>query len=777
MDYGTRYPEAIPLKKTETEDIAEALLEVFSRVGFPKEILSDRGSQFVSKLMQEVSRLISVKQIFTTPYNPRCNGLCEKTNAVLKSMLKKMCEEKPQDWDRYLPAVLFAYREVPQASTGFAPFELLYGRTVRGPMQILKELWTKSDETEIRTTYQYVLDVKERLEQTCRLVRENLMSAQDRQKHHYDKAARARTFEAGQKVLLLLPTDSNKLLLHWKGPYEVVEKVKDMGYKIRIGNKVKMFHANLLKRYYEREPEISASMEIQQAGVAVIEDEDVDEIGVVDDEQLLELDYTERISEESYLDVQVSDGLTPEQRKEVQELIYEYRDIFTERPGTTDLVEHEIELTTSEPVRVAPYPIPYAKRETVQNEVEAMLNAGIIERAKSDFNAPIVLVKKKDGSSRFCLDFRRLNDVTKFDTEPMTNVDDILAKLQGDRYFTKIDLAKGYWQCKMAENSKQYTAFQTPTGTYRFRKMPFGLVNSGATFNRMMRRMLGKMDHTDHYVDDVLTHTALWREHMAELRVLFDKIRAAHVTIRPTKCMVGYETVGFVGHTVGEGQVRMEDDKIEKIEKAERPTTKKQVRAFLGLAGYYRKFIQNYAEIAAPLTNLTKKGNPEKVVWGEPEETAFTELKRRLVERPILRMPDHNLKYVLRTDASDVGVGAILLQEYPDGVFPVAYASKKLLPREQNYAVIERECLAVVFGVKKFEKYLYGREFTLQTDHAPLAWLTRSKIQNARCMRWALYLQSYRFRIEIIKGKDNIGADYLSRTLVTVKSPARNEES
>ena len=224
MDYGTRYPEAIPLKKIETEDIAEALLQVFSRVGFPKEVLSDRGTQFISKLMGAVSRLISVKQIFCTPYNPRANGLCEKTNAVLKSMLKKMCEERPQDWDRYLPAVLFAYREVPQASTGFSPFELLYGRQVRGPIQILKELWTGSDESETRTTYQYVLDLQERLQQTCRTVRENLMFAQQQQKHYYDKNARQRTFEKGQKVLFLLPTDNNKLPLQWKGPFEVKSK-------------------------------------------------------------------------------------------------------------------------------------------------------------------------------------------------------------------------------------------------------------------------------------------------------------------------------------------------------------------------------------------------------------------------------------------------------------------------------------------------------------------------------------------------------------------------
>ena len=234
VDYATRYPEAIPLKKIETERVAEALLEIFSRVGFPKEVLSDRGTQFTSDLMKEVTRLVSIKQLFTTPYNPKCNGLCEKMNGTLKSMLRKMCQERPKDWDRYLPAVLFAYREAPQASTGFSPFELLYGRTVRGPMQVLKEIWTEAETPETQNTYQYVLDLRNRLEETCQIARESLMEAKEDYKHHYDKKTRSRIFKVGQKVNILLPTDHNKLLLQWKGPYEVVEVLNRMDYKVDV---------------------------------------------------------------------------------------------------------------------------------------------------------------------------------------------------------------------------------------------------------------------------------------------------------------------------------------------------------------------------------------------------------------------------------------------------------------------------------------------------------------------------------------------------------------
>ena len=178
VDFATKYPEAVALPRIETERVAEALLDVFARVGFPTKILSDKGSQFTSDLMKEVCRLISLKQLFTTPYNPKCNGLCERMNGVLKSMLKKMCQEKPKDWDRYLSAVLFAYREVPQASTVFPPFELLYGRTVRGPMQVLKELWTEKETPGVSNTYQYVLELLNRLEETCKIARDSLYDAQ-----------------------------------------------------------------------------------------------------------------------------------------------------------------------------------------------------------------------------------------------------------------------------------------------------------------------------------------------------------------------------------------------------------------------------------------------------------------------------------------------------------------------------------------------------------------------------------------------------------------------
>jgi len=240
-------------------------------------------------------------------------------------------------------------------------------------------------------------------------------------------------------------------------------------------------------------------------------------------------------------------------------------------------------------------------------------------------------------------------------------------------------------------------------------------------------------------------------------------VRRSGLTVKPSKCYFGYPNVEFLGHIVGEGKLRMLNDKVEQICSAGEPRTKKQLRAFIGLTGYYRKFIKDYAQLAAPLTDALKGGPSSSVKWGPQQDAAFQVLKERLCMKPILHLPDPERPFILRTDASDTAVGAVLLQEYDDGVFPVAYASRKLSRAERNYAVVERECLAIVWAVSKFYRYLYGRQFVLQTDHRPLIYLDRAKLSNARVTRWALALQPFKYRTESIKGSDNVGADYLSR--------------
>lgn len=759
VDYATRYPEAEPMKDIHAETVAETLVNMFTRVGIPREILSDQGSQFMSAVMKEVCRLLSVKQLVTTPYHPMCNGLVEKFNGTLKNMLRRMCAEKPKDWDRYIGALLFAYREVRQESLGYAPFELLYGRTVRGPMSIMRELLTsESVEPEVKTTYEYVVDLKERLEDTCEMAHKELAKAQNKQSKYYNRKVKSRIFQAGDKVLVLLPTDSNKLLMQWQGPFTVLERVRGDDYKIRLSGRTSTYHANMLKKYWEREAiekiDNEDNVSVPELSAVVVEtNEEVDD----------EIDLYREQQSETYKDVKISEELSEAERKDVMDLLDEFQDIFTDVPGLTTLGEHSITLTTDDPIHSKPYPIPHAMQDVVEKELETMLSLGIIEPSTSAYASPIVIVKKPDGSNRVCVDFRKVNKVTIFDPEPMPQPEQIFAKLQKDRYFSTFDVTKGFWQIPMRASDKPYTAFVTHRGLHQFRVMPFGLVNAPATFNRLMRKLLLGNDSLDNYVDDVLAHTVNWQYHICALRDFFGRVREAHLTLRPSKCFVGFPSVPYLGHTIGNHKLETKAEMVNKILQAPRPVDKKQLRSFLGLVGYYRKFIPNFAALAVPLTDLTKKGTPNQLTWTEPQERAFQALRSHIACPPVLSLPDFGKEFILQTDACNDGVGGVLFQEEAGVKHPVAFASKKLLPRERNYSTIEKECLAIVWAVQKFQNFLYGKPFVLETDHQPLQYLGKAQFQNGRLMRWALALQPYRFTIKAIKGSENIGADFLSR--------------
>ncbi|XP_062607411.1 uncharacterized protein LOC134269206 [Saccostrea cucullata] len=390
VDFSTRYPEAVALKGIETERVAEALVDIFCRIGVPKEMLTDMGTQFTSELMGEVSRLLSMKQLSTTPYHPMCNGLVERFNGALKQILRRLCSERPKDWDKYLSAALFAYRDAPQESLGFSPFELVYGHRVRGPMRILRELWTKEEtDSEVRSTYQYVVDLRERLESTCQLARENLEKSSERYRAHYNKKAKNRDMSVGEKVLVLLPTDSNKLLMQWKGPFEIVKKLGKVDYRIDMNGKIKTFHANMLKLYFDRK---ECCVDAGILGVASAAMVDVEEDDSVDDSDLI--DSTLPTSKEKSSDVKVSDELTISEHEQVKSLLEEYSDVFSDIPGCTTLDEHHIKLTSDKPVRSKPYPLPFTTRDEVCEEVRNMINSGVIEQSNSPYCSPILIVEK-----------------------------------------------------------------------------------------------------------------------------------------------------------------------------------------------------------------------------------------------------------------------------------------------------------------------------------------------------------------------------------------------
>ncbi|XP_077564677.1 uncharacterized protein LOC144180165 [Haemaphysalis longicornis] len=562
VDFATRYPDAVALKNIDSASVAERLLEMFSRVGFPREILCDRSSTFTSNLMREVNHLLSVKQLHTTPYHPMCNGLVERFNGTLRQMLQKMCQEKPKSWDTYLAPLLFAYREVPQSSLGFSPFELIYGRHVRGPLTLMKELWTKEEiSSEIKTTYQYILELRERLEATTKLAHERLREAQKNQKGHYDMRSSRRQLKVGDKALLLVPTSHNKLLLHWKGPFPVVEKRNEVDYLLDLGHKKQLFHLNMLKPYKERDP--GPRSEIVAAFMAVDEDEAEQALPTVDVKEQRRVE-----------DVAISEHLTSEEQLQIREILKKHSNLFSSKPGQTSLVHCHLELTTDVPVSTPQYPIPFALKEVAEAEVQEMLKLGIAEKSTSPYNSPLVLVKKPDGSYRICIDFRRLNSVLVADGEPIPRTDVVFAEVSKKRYFSKFDLVKGYWQVPLTESSKEKTAFSTSSGHYQFRFMPFGIKTASAVFTRLMRRALEGIPNVHHYIDDVLVATDNWEDHVIALNQVFEALSAAGLKVKPEKCEIGSPSIGFLGHVVGSGAVEPLPATMRKVLEAERPQTK-----------------------------------------------------------------------------------------------------------------------------------------------------------------------------------------------------------
>jgi hypothetical protein len=423
---------------------------------------------------------------------------------------------------------------------------------------------------------------------------------------------------------------------------------------------------------------------------------------------------------------------------------------------------HDIEITNSKPIKQRPYTVPHAKETVVKECIDKMLKMNVIEPIASNWASPIVLVKKPDGSERFCVDFRKVNDITVKDCFPMPSIESKLNKLHGCKFFSSVDCTSGYWQIKMSERAKQITSFVCSRGSFCFNVMPFGLCNAGATFQRVVELIIADLKASTAYVDDILTASENFDEHLVHLEQLFIRLKDANMKVKTTKCTFAANETTFLGFTISEDGVKMKEDRIEAVKNYPRPKTPKQIKQFLGLAGYYRQFIRNFAEIVNPLNKLLKK--ELKFNWTDECENSFQVMIKLLSNPPILAFPDFTKPFHLATDASNVGIGAVLYQISSKGLEQVIYyASRTLNAAERNYSTIERELLAIVYSVEKFRYYLYGKEFIINTDHNPLTYLNNLTLSSSRLTRWRLKLAEYNFKILYKKGIINTNADAFSR--------------
>jgi hypothetical protein len=393
-----------------------------------------------------------------------------------------------------------------------------------------------------------------------------------------------------------------------------------------------------------------------------------------------------------------------------------------------------------------------------------MLENDIIERCYSDWSSPCILVPKPDGSYRFCTDFRKVNQVTKTDTYPIPRIDDCIDKIGQAKFVSKFDLLKGYWGVPLTERAREMSAFCTPQGLFRYKVMPFGMKNAPATFQRMVNQITSDIPGCECYIDDLIVYSQTWDEHVQQIQLLFQKLSDANLTVNLGKCEFCAATVTYLGHIVGQGEVKPIQAKVEAIAKIPTPASRKELMRCLGMAGYYRKFCPNFSNVTEPLTNLLKKG--QQFIWSDKCQEAFQKVKTLLMSSPILIAPDFEKPFKIQVDASDLGCGAVLLQSDFQGIDrPVGYFSKKFDKHQKNYSTIEKEALALILALKHFEVYIASPSQPIQiyTDHNPLVFINRVKNTNARILRWSLLLQELPIKIQHIKGKENVLADCLSR--------------
>jgi len=453
---------------------------------------------------------------------------------------------------------------------------------------------------------------------------------------------------------------------------------------------------------------------------------------------------------------------------QLNQLLQAYRDVFCEKGTPVSIAKDAPPATINTgdhpPIKQQGYRLPLKKREKVEKLIDEMLADGVIQPSDSPWAFPITLAPKKDGTTRFCVDYRKLNTITRKDAHPLPHIQDVFDQLHGATIFSTLDLKAGYWQIPMDRDSIAKTAFTCHRGLFEFTRLPFGLTNAPAIFQRTMNKVLsgliGRCCMV--YIDDVVVFSKTTTEHLQHLEQVFQRLRSAGLQLKPTKCSFLLEEVELLGHRVSGRGISPLPEKVEAIKNMAPPQTQTGVRSFLGMAGYYRECIPGFATLAVPLTEVSAASKP--FYWGEEQQTSFDALKEALSAAPILAHPDPSKPYTLYTDASDKTIGAILVQKDENNMErPIHYLSHKLTGSQLNWSTIEKEAYAVVYALKKLHAYLWGATFEIHTDHKPLKSLFQSEIKNTKLQRWAIQISEYGAPILYHPGKLNVRADMLSR--------------
>lgn len=476
---------------------------------------------------------------------------------------------------------------------------------------------------------------------------------------------------------------------------------------------------------------------------------------------VMECDVMARVDE-----LNVNTALPPQQRAALRALLVEFQDVFCWSPnqiGCANIGECDIELKDPTPVKLQPYRVSSVERLAIKEHLDEMLAAGIISPSNSEWSSPMVMVKKKNGKLRLVVDFRKVNLKIKKNGYPSPNADELLGCLEGCKVFTSLDLHSGFWQLRLTERAREVCSFATCMGLYSFNRLPFGIATAPGLFSSAMDRVLSdlKYSHCLIYLDDVLVPGKDFEDHLNKLRLVLERFRKANMTLNPSKCSFGFFEIAILGHVVNAMGVSPNPDTVKAIRDFPTPKKLKQLRSFVGLASYFRNYVQGFSQISLPLTSLCKKN--VKFTWGVEQEQAFRTLQEKLTSAPVLRHYDENAPIQIRADASLNGLGAIILQQFDGNWYPLSYQSRRLSISEKNYTISELELLAVVFALKKFRHYIFGKRFQVYTDHHSLCYLRKNNDKNSRLARWAIFIFAHDMEIIYKSGSKHLDADCLSR--------------
>ncbi len=517
---ATRWPEAVPLRSITARAVAEGLWSIFSRTSVPEKMLSDQGGQFCGKVVGELSKMLGIERVRTSPYHPQTNGTVERFHGTLKSILGK-CVDEGKDWVEQLPFALFVLRQMPHADSGFSPFDLVYGFRVRTPLDALYSGLFEVESKELNVC-EWVRGMAEKLELMRDCAELKMAKGKEGRMKYLNRGCKTREFVVGDLVLCRVPGMQCKLSDSWGGPYEVLERIGEVNYRIcrkGMSKQARVVHVNCLKKFRER-------FAVNRLDV-VLEDG----------------------SEEECLLRGMCDGYV---QGEIDSLLGEFEDVFSDAPGSTDVVVLSIDTGDALPIRQAPYSVPLGIRKVVKEELDELERGGIIERSASVWASPLVPVKKAGGGIRLCVDYRKLNAITTKEPYYIPQFEEMVERVGQGCVLSKVDLSKGFHQVAVAVEDREKTAFVCPFGKFQYVRMPFGLTNAPSVFQRLMDVVLVDcMEFAKVYIDDVLVVSGGWSEHLMHLRRLFEVLLKAGLTCKLSKCVFGKRRLMFLGHEAG----------------------------------------------------------------------------------------------------------------------------------------------------------------------------------------------------------------------------------